>query len=58
LTREDVDSSLSMAMLVALAYKEAGLSYAYLLEQARLIYILRKRGEVFTPVTLEQWEAL
>lgn len=52
------DAPLSLAERCAKAYKEAGLAYTYLLEQARLIYILRKRGDVFTPVTLEQWEAL
>lgn len=43
---------------VVRAYKEAGLSYEYFLEQARLIYILRRRGEVFTPITREAWESL
>jgi len=53
-----LEGSEDLALSVAWAYKEAGLPYAYLLEQARLIYILRKRGEVFTPVTKEQWESL
>ena len=43
----------------ALAYKNKGLSYEYFLEQSRLIYLLRERGEKpFTPVTREQWEEL
>ena len=61
------DKPISLRMKVAEAYKYAHLnfskvkeplSYEYLLEQSRLIYILRKHGEVFTPVTREQWEAL
>ncbi len=43
---------------VAAAYIERGHGYAYLLEQARLVYILHKRGEVYSPLTPEAWEAL
>lgn len=61
------DSPLELRLKVAEAYKTAHLNfnkvttpltYEYLLEQSRLIYILRRRGEVFTIVTREQWEAI
>ena len=52
------DGTSTLAEEVAREYKVRELSYEYLLEQSRLIYILRERGEVFTPVTREQWEAL
>jgi len=42
----------------ARAYKDAGFNYQYWLEQCRLIFILRKRNEVFTPLTIEQWSEL
>ena len=46
-------------LLVAAAYKRAGLSYGYLLEQARLIKILEEHGEKpFSPVTQEEWAEL
>jgi len=52
------DGTSTLAEECAREYKVRDLSYEYLLEQSRLIYILRKRGEVFTPVTREQWEEL
>jgi len=42
---------------VIAAYRDHGHPYEYLLEQARLVYILKRRGEVFTPCTREEYEA-
>ena len=44
--------------MCAQVYKDKGYGYEYFLEQARLIYILRRHGDVFTPVSRETWEAL
>jgi len=44
--------------VVGQAYIERGYDYRYFIEQARLLYILRRRGEVFTPLTQEQWNNL
>lgn len=43
---------------VAREYIAHGQPYAYFNEIARLVYILKKRGEVFTPLTMDDWQAL
>lgn len=47
-----------MPTVVANAYIERNCDYRYFIEQSRLLYILKKRGEVFTPLTYEQWQEL
>lgn len=48
----------SFPIAAAKMYKENDMTYEYFLEQARLIYILRKRGEVFTPITRDVWNEI
>lgn len=43
---------------VAKFYKEKELPYEYLIEQTRLIYLLRRRGEVYTIITREEFDKL
>lgn len=49
-------TELAMARSCADAYRSAGFSWAYMLEQARLIYILRSHTDVFQmPEGVKQW---
>jgi len=47
----------NIPLAVAMKYKEKGFSYDYLLEQSRLIYLLRHKKEVFEfPISREDFE--
>jgi len=47
-----------MPNIVASAYIERGHDYRFFLEQCRLLRLLHYRGEVYTPLTLDEWNNL